>query len=623
MSPPQEPSAGVRDAAANLDLATKGARAYGREDLVQRLTGARQLLSDPSVIVYVVGEFKKGKSSLINALLTMPVCPVDDDIATAVPTEVQFAPQPAASAHYEAGDGWSGPQVESIPISKIGAYVSDVGNPGNEKRLRSVSVGVNHQILSSGLVLIDTPGVGGLGSVYNAVTVSSLPQAHAVLFVTDASQELTAPELKFLRIAEELCPVIFLVMTKIDLYPQWREILQLDMHHLRNSGSKAVRPLPVSSMLRNQAAQWADQQLNEESGFPALISSLQYVVGDAERVAVGSVAHHVLAAVSQLEATLRSRKSALDHPERSAQLLAELDKARERADRLRSQSARWQTVMFDGFADISSDVDYDLRSRIRVLLADAEKAIDEGDPGKNWDEFEAWLRQRLAAETLENYALLVRLTKEVAARVAEHFDLAESAIPPAEVNAPVTVAETIETDSSFATGDKRVKAGLAGLQKGYFGFIMISMTAGLTSLAIPVAPVGLAAAAILGRSGFKEDRLRQLEKRRSQAKLTVRRFIDEFNMQVGKDSRDVLRRLQREMRDGYTQRAEELQRSMSEALSAAQQAVNADETDSQAIERLNADLRSLEMVRSGADALLGRTGTTRRDHVAVASGTPG
>jgi GTPase SAR1 family protein len=622
MSQQQEPSAGMRDAAANLDLAIKGARAYGREDLVQRLTGARQLLSDPSVIVYVVGEFKQGKSSLINALLTAPVCPVDDDIATAVPTEVQFAQQPAASAHYESTDDWSGPRVETIPVSNISAYVSDAGNPGNEKRLRSVTVGINHQMLSGGLVLVDTPGVGGLGSVYNAVTVRSLPQAHAVLFVSDASQELTGPELKFLRIAEELCPVIYLVMTKIDLYPQWREILQLDVQHLRESGSRAVRPLPVSSMLRSQAAQWGDQQLNDESGFPGLISSLQYVVGDAERVAVASVAHHVLAAVSQLDATLRSRKSALDHPERSEQLLNELTQARERADRLRSQSARWQTVMFDGFADISSDVDYDLRSRIRLLLADGEKAIDEGDPGKNWDEFEAWLRQRLAAETLENYALLVRLAKEVATRVADHFDLAESEIAPPEVTAPVTVTETIETDSSFATGDKRLKAGLAGLQKGYFGFIMISMTAGLTSLAIPVAPVGLAAAALLGRTGFKEDRLRQLEKRRTQAKLTVRRFIDEFNMQVGKDSRDVLRRLQREMRDGYTQRAEELQRSMSEALSAAQQAVNAAETDSQEIERMNADLRSLEMVRSGAAALLARTDPTRREHVAAA-GAPG
>lgn len=60
MSQQQEPSTGVRHATETLDLAIKGARVYGREDLVQRLTGARRLLSEPAVTVYVIGEFKQG-----------------------------------------------------------------------------------------------------------------------------------------------------------------------------------------------------------------------------------------------------------------------------------------------------------------------------------------------------------------------------------------------------------------------------------------------------------------------------------------------------------------------------------------------------------------------------------
>jgi hypothetical protein len=66
---------GVAFAAETLDLAVKGATAYEREDLVERLTGARHLLSDTAVTVYVVGEFKQGKSSLINGLLTTPGVP--------------------------------------------------------------------------------------------------------------------------------------------------------------------------------------------------------------------------------------------------------------------------------------------------------------------------------------------------------------------------------------------------------------------------------------------------------------------------------------------------------------------------------------------------------------------
>jgi ribosome biogenesis GTPase A len=72
-------------------------KAGDRSDLVQRLAHTRRRLLDPAVRVLVVGEFKQGKSQLINALVDAPVCPVDDDIATALPTEVSYAKIPIAS----------------------------------------------------------------------------------------------------------------------------------------------------------------------------------------------------------------------------------------------------------------------------------------------------------------------------------------------------------------------------------------------------------------------------------------------------------------------------------------------------------------------------------------------
>lgn len=616
MTEQQEPSAQVRQAVEVLDLAIKGSRVYGRDDLVERLTGARQLLTEPAVTVYVVGEFKQGKSSLINALLAAPICPVDDDIATAVPTEVRYSRDPGATAHYEPagevdGDSLGTGRSEPISITDLASYVSEAGNPENRKRLRSVTVGTDHPLLAGGLVLVDTPGVGGLGSVHsNALAMNTLPRAHAVLFVSDASQELTDPELKFLWAAEELCPTILFVLTKTDLYPQWRRILELDMTHLRHGGVTAVEAIPASSVLYAGAHREKDDELAAESGLPVLMSALLGVVQDAEHVALHSVSHHVQAAAGQLETTLKSRKAALDHPERAEQLLAELTQARTRADRLRSKSARWQSVLLDGMADVSSDVDFDLRSRVRLVQADADQAIEEGDPAENWDEFESWLRQRLAAETLENYALLVRRTKEVTQLVAEYFEHEESAIVPAEVRAPEP-ATMAETGKKFPAPKVSVKTGVTVLQKGLMGFgMMLMLGNAIPFLAIP-AGIALAAGSLMGISSFKEDRTRQLEKRRSEAKKAVRDFIGEFTMQVGKDSRDDRSRLQREMRNGYTQLAEELQRSMSEALSAAQQAVNANETDNKEIQRMNADLKSLATLRSRAMNLAGRETTGR------------
>ena len=76
----------------------------GRTDLHARLVQTRRRLDDPAIHVIVVGEFKQGKSQLINALVNAPVCPVDDDVATAVPTVVKYAATTEAAIVREFGD---------------------------------------------------------------------------------------------------------------------------------------------------------------------------------------------------------------------------------------------------------------------------------------------------------------------------------------------------------------------------------------------------------------------------------------------------------------------------------------------------------------------------------------
>ncbi|RZT84325.1 dynamin family protein [Pseudonocardia sediminis] len=618
---PATPSAAAKHALETLDMTVKGARAYDREDLADRLRAARRLLEAATVTVHVVGEFKQGKSSLVNALLTAPVCPVDDDIATAVPTEVRYAAELAASASFESAPGSGGPGwTEAISPSDIAAYASESGNPGNTRRLRSVTVGISRQLLSTGLVLIDTPGVGGLGSTANATAMSSLPQSHAVLFVTDASQELTAAELRFLRTVRELCPTLLLVLTKTDLYPQWQRILDLDQGHLRRKGI-TVDAVAVSSEIRALAAKDADQELNNESGFPELVRRINDVLAGSERIAVDSVVTHLGSALGQMEVAATARRDALLDPENAAELVATLTAAKESADALRERSSKWQLLLNDGFADIASDVDFDLRDRARRAMHEAEAAIDEGDPAKNWEEFEQWFRQRLAGEALENYALFVRRAKEVANTVGEHFDLAESEIVTArEVSAPVELLDTFTVDSAFV--EKKAKgAGMAAFQKAYGGFLMFTMLTHMAALAIP-APFGLITGALMGRAGLKDERRRQLEKRRSEAKAAVRRFVDEFQMQVGKDSRDAIRHVQRELRTAWTERVSELQRSAAAGLAAAQESARTGESDVGARERIANDLASLAMLRARLDDLAGHLERVRGEPVTAGEGAP-
>ena len=130
------------------------------------------------------------------------------------------------------------------------------------------------RFLAGGLVIVDTPGVGGIGSAHSAATLAALPTADAVLMISDAAQEYSEPEISFLRQAMKLCPNVACVLTKIDLYPQWRTVAELDRQHLIKAGIDAPL-LPVSSTLRIHALDTKDADLNVESGFRALSDHLQ------------------------------------------------------------------------------------------------------------------------------------------------------------------------------------------------------------------------------------------------------------------------------------------------------------------------------------------------------------
>src|SRR5690606_24260135 len=105
---PARPGALAR-ASSVVDLGLQACEAYGRGDLASRLAAAKRRLADPAVHIVVAGEFKQGKSSLVNALLGANVCPVDDDVATAVPTYVRYGQQPRAELLFtgESPDGGS------------------------------------------------------------------------------------------------------------------------------------------------------------------------------------------------------------------------------------------------------------------------------------------------------------------------------------------------------------------------------------------------------------------------------------------------------------------------------------------------------------------------------------
>jgi hypothetical protein len=577
-----------------------------RADLRRRLEQTRRRLLDPTIRVFVVGEFKQGKSMLINALVGAPVCPVDDDVATAVPTVVRHGEQPTAAVLLAGGgeDADSAVERRPVPLEELPKFVTEAGNPGNSRRLLGAEVTVPRAVLAGGLAVVDSPGVGGLDSPHALTTLTALPAADAVLLVSDASQEYTEPEMHFLRQAMRMCPNVAAVLSKTDLYPQWRRVADIDRGHLAKVAGD-VPLFPVSSVLRLQAGRLGDQELNAESGFPALVTYLRReIVGHAERLQRRSVAHDLLSTAEHLRLALSSELAALQDPERTPQLLAELEVAKERADEQRKRSARWQVTLNDGMADLIADMDYDLRDRLRAVQREAEQAIDAGDPGPVWDQFAEWLEQRVASAVSETFVWTSERSQWLAEQVGGLFAQDDVSLPLLHVEDTDDVLDPVAPVAELDRGHvSAVQKVLIGMRGSYGGVLMFGLLTGIAGLSL-INPISVGAGVLLGGKVYRDDKENRLKRRQGEAKSIVRRQIDDVTFQVGKQLRDRLRVVQRAIRDHFTEIAEEHHRSLSDSVLVAQRAASAVAAErEQRITALQAELAKVEALRRRADAL--------------------
>jgi hypothetical protein len=555
-----------------VELALTATRAYDRPDLGRRLEAAQARLADPGVRVLVVGEFKQGKSKLVNALVNAEVCPVDDDIATAVPTEVRHGEPPSVVLVHER-DGAE--QPTSVPFEALPEHVTEHGGTAERERLLRAEA------------------------------------ADAVLLVSDAAQEYSGPELDFLRAAMELCPTVGCVVTKTDLYPHWRRIVELDKGHLGRAGVEA-EVFPVSSELRLAGAESGDPELLAESGFAPLVGFLlRRVVARADDLDRRSTGQDVGAVAEQLAASFTAELAALRDPAGAEALVTELTAAKEKADDLRQRSARWQITLNDGVADLISDIEYDLRDRLRAVTREAEQLIDDAsDPHTIWDQFAEWLHQQVAQATSANYVWTAQRARWLAEQVAEHFsEQADAAVPDIEIDGS-RLSGTVDPleqpeGERFGVGQRL----FVGLRGGYGGVLMVGLATSFVGLAL-LSPVSIAAGLLFGGKTVRDEYRRIRDRRRAEAKNAVRRHIDEVVFQVGKDSRDTLRRAQRQLRDHFTVLADELSRSLASSVAAAQNAVATDATDrAKRIADLDAELGRVRSLSARATALASGSGS--------------
>ncbi|WP_067671314.1 dynamin family protein [Nocardia miyunensis] len=576
------------------------ARAAERGDLVGRLETLAERVRDPRRRIMVAGMGNQGKSQFVNALLNLEISPVGDDATTTVPILLAYGSEPQAEIVLARPDGHSAQEQRvPVPLSEIHAVTAH-----SHGRAARLEIRVPNPLLAEGIVLVDTPAVGGHGTSGTAAVLAMVPAADAVLVVSDASTELTEPEADLLRQIAELCPATALLLGKTDLYPHWRQILDADREHLRRNGID-VPILPVSALLRTHAMRLRDEQLGRESGFGELYEFLrEQVVARGQETTRRAVALDISAAAEHLALTLGSELVALKDPERGELAVRELRTARTQAEELYRRTAAWQQTLGDGITDLTGDIDHDLRDRLRNIGRTAEDWIDGNDPARHWDRIEEWLTATTDTAIGDNLLWTHARAVQLAERVGEHFlefggvelPALRNGLSPTDAGS-VTLAD-LEPD--LGLGHKL----LVGMRGSYGGMVMIGLASTVAGLAL-INPFSLGAGVLLGGKAFRDDKRERLTRRRGEAKTAVRRYLDDVSFEAGKQSRDRLHRIHRLLRDHFTGIADRSLRSINDSLQAAQDAAGMENARRTArCAELEQQLRTVAQLRRHAEAML-------------------
>jgi len=594
-----------------IDHTSRIAETNERTDLVERLARAKARVTDPQIRVVIAGQLKQGKSQLLNSLLNVPVARVGDDESTVLATMVSYGETPTAKLIVARPEGQE-PEEIPIDVSELGTDLRHAPQADGREVLR-VEVTAASPLLKNGLAFVDTPGVGGHGQPHLSATLGLMPDADALLMCSDTSQEFTEPEMTFMRQAFEICPVATIIATKIDLYPHWRRIVEANQAHLQRAGL-SIPIIPASSMLRSHALQLNDKELNEESNFPAIVKFLsQEVLAKAKERIHDQVVAEIRSAAEHLNLKLDAELASLNDPAERERLKEELERRRTEAEEALQQTALWQQVLNDGIADLTADVDHDLRGRFRTITQHIEKVIDHCDPSRQWAEIGAELEDAVATAVGDNFVWAYQRAQVLAEEVARTFtEAGMEAVELPQIDASELGASLGQVKSLAKLEAKPAGKGrklTMGMQGSYGGVLMFGMMTSFAGLGM-FNPLSIGAGLLMGRSAYRENMDNRMARIRNEAKLNTRRFIDDVTFVVSKESRDRLKAIQRQLRDHYRGIANQTQRSLNESLQATIASAKLEEAERNTrIKELERQLNILRQVLEHANRMAAEAAT--------------
>ena len=326
---------------------------------------ARELaarVSEGRFYVACLGQFKRGKSTLINALVGAPVLPVGFIPVTAVPTVIRYGEREKARVRGRDAS-W-----REIAVSDLGEYVSEEYNPENAKGIAGVEVFVPSPMLASGMCFVDTPGLGSVFTGNTAATESFIPHIDAALVVIGADPPLSGEELTLVEAVGRNVEDLILVINKADRTTDEERAAAADF--TRQLLEKRLQR-PAGPVFEVSAAERLENR-GPDRDWGKLLAALGQLVEGSGRHLIRTACERGIERLSeQLLAIINAEREALEQPlEESERRIAALKESLAAAER----SLRELGFLFMAEQHHLSDA---LVERHKAFLASLAPQIDE------------------------------------------------------------------------------------------------------------------------------------------------------------------------------------------------------------------------------------------------------
>ncbi len=487
--------------------------------IAQELAIVREAVGGKRLDIGVFGLIKRGKSTLLNALLGRAVSATAVTPETAVPVYVEHGTEPTAEVHFVDG------RVQEMGVDEARQYTSQESNHNNELGVTYVRVRAPSEFLANGVRMIDTPGLDDAEAdeIYTERTIQELDSVDVGIVVLLSPPTIGATEIKFLReVVDRRLDKLLIV---VNMYPQHfysvesrRDILRYIRERLAETTDEDLPLFPVCALDAYEARRIGFEKRWEDSGVADLLIELESGLSSgAGATAVTASASRLERAIELAKREVRVRHDLLADPEK---LSAYAQQARDRIEAFREE--------------LEAEVEQRLgrveplriqhRSLLLSIFFSAKERIRQT---KSLDDLEQVLRRfRREAEVAGNRATqqfrdqMGELLDGLTAELDERSDVVLASLH--EDIADATSAGNLFDDIQQ---DPRLNPEIGGAAFGG----LVAGGAGVAALGLALGPLGLVGGALVGwKLGGVVRTNRELDAARTVALERLDEIADEF-----------------------------------------------------------------------------------------------